>query len=162
MTTAVLELAEPGLLTALAIAYDKAGVRDRALRLAHASEFVGRPLATTGELTRDEALELRRQLQRGGPARCNLDGRLLSDHDRTVIAQFGAELTQRAATSTSTATCSCVDGGSPGIPSPCDPAGSGRYCPPAICWCGSCPWWVPAPAPNYAAAVAKLAEAGAR
>jgi hypothetical protein len=30
------------------------------------------------------------------------------------------------------------------------PEAPGRYCPPRICWCGSCPWWVPPPPPSAA------------
>lgn len=139
-------LADRGLLTALAIAYDQAGVRDRSTRLAHAAEFVGRPLTSSSELTVDEALELRRQLRRGGRARCNLDGRLLSDHDRAALEAFAAQLDERS-------TRPVMANGQP------NPTGTGRYCPPRICWCGECPWWTPAPPPNYAAAIAKLAEA---
>lgn len=119
------DLADRGLLTALAIQYDKAGIRDRAVRLAHVSRFVGRPVASSAELTAAEARQLRKHLQG----------------------------------------CACVAGGRCGVPSPCDPAGSGRYCPPRMCWCGACPWWTPAPPVNYAAAIERLAEqtrAGAR
>lgn len=28
-----------------------------------------------------------------------------------------------------------------------NPTGTGRYCPPAVCYCGKCPWWVPIPDP---------------
>lgn len=128
-------LADPGLLSALAIAYDHAGMRDRAARLAHAAAHVGRPLTTSAELTTAEARELRRHVPRcsaGCPA--------------------------AAPAPTRTTTCACTDGGHPGQPSTCDPAGVGRYCPPAICWCGHCPWWAPAPPVGYAAAIAKLAD----
>lgn len=30
-----------------------------------------------------------------------------------------------------------------------NPTGTGRYCPPKVCYCGSCPWWTPAPVPDY-------------
>lgn len=43
------------------------------------------------------------------------------------------------------------------VPRPVTPV-AGRYCPPAICWCGSCAWFTPAPPVNYEAAVRKLAE----
>lgn len=39
-----------------------------------------------------------------------------------------------------------------------NPTGTGRYCPPAVCYCGGCSWWRPAPTPNYDAARAALAE----
>lgn len=134
-----------GLLTALAIAYGEAGVHDRAARLAHASQFVGRPLSSTSELTIGDALELRRQLRRGGRARCNLDGQLLSDHDQAVLQEFGAQLEQRAAGPV-------MANGKP------NPTGTGPYCAPARCYCGECPSWTPRPPVNYAAAIAKLAE----
>lgn len=154
--------ADRGLLAALAIAYDEAGMRDRPARLAHAAAHVGRPLSSSAELTVDEARALRRHLR--GRARCNLDGRPVSDHDRAVLDAFAAELEERAASrrrpdrAKPPATCGCSVGGASGQPSPCDPAGRGRYCPPRICWCGSCPWWIPAPPVNYASAIAKLAE----
>jgi len=31
-----------------------------------------------------------------------------------------------------------------------NPTGTGRYCPPRICWCCSCAWWTPIPEPEYA------------
>jgi hypothetical protein len=30
-----------------------------------------------------------------------------------------------------------------------NPTGTGRYCPPRVCYCGGCPWWTQAPAPDY-------------
>jgi len=151
MTATLAAPADRGLLAALAIAFDEAGVRDRADRLALSSIFARRPLRSSAELTADEARELRRMLRRDGQvAVAALQG--FAD-----ARELDAE---RAATATST--CACVDGGRPGQSSQCDPAGVGRYCPPSVCWCGHCPWWTPAPAPNYAAAIAKLAEAGAR
>ncbi|RBY82697.1 hypothetical protein [Blastococcus sp. TF02A-26] len=148
MTGAVLERADRGLLAALAIAFDEVGVRDRPSRLAYAALYVGRPLASTSELAPDEARELRRYLRRHRGE----DG-VLPDLIRT--ADERRQAAERTAPRPST--CACTDGGRPGQPSACDPAGSGRYCPPAVCWCGSCPWWAPAPPPNYAAAIAKLA-----
>jgi hypothetical protein len=161
MTAAAPARADRGVLTALAIAYGKAGVHDRATKLAHASAFAGRSLTSTSELTRDEALELRRQLQRGGRARCNLDGRLLSDHDHAVLEEFGRQLEGRASGEvedlrTLRAVGPVMANGEP------NPTGTGRYCPPSICWCGECSWWTPAPPVNYAAAIAKLAEGGER
>jgi hypothetical protein len=127
--TAVLKGADRGLLSALAIAYGKAGY-DRASKLLHASAHVGRYLASTAELTADEARALRRHVPRCASS-CTV----------TVPTSL---------------TCGCSVGGASGHPSRCDPRGVGRYCPPAICWCGSCPWWRPAPPPNYAAAIGQL------
>lgn len=42
-----------------------------------------------------------------------------------------------------------------------NPTGRGRYCPPALCWCGSCPHWTPAPPVNYGHAIARLQRAAA-
>ena len=36
------------------------------------------------------------------------------------------------------------------------PPPPGRSCPPAVCYCGGCSWWRPAPPVNYAAAIAQL------
>lgn len=62
--------ASRGLLSALAIAYTRIGVHDRAARLADVSAHFGRPLATTAELTADEATALRRHLPRCTPDTC--------------------------------------------------------------------------------------------
>jgi hypothetical protein len=35
----------------------------------------------------------------------------------------------------------------------------GRYCPPRICWCGSCAWWTPMPEPDYTRLVAAAERA---
>lgn len=137
--TAVLELADRGLLAALAIAYDKAG-HDRAAKLHHAGAHVGRVLTSTSELTADEARSLRRHVPRCSP---------------TCAAMREAPPTlPPAAVAASMTSCSCATGGRRGESSPCDPRGVGRWCPPSICWCGHCPWWKPAPEPNYAAAIA--------
>lgn len=125
-------LADLGLLAALAIAYDKAGLRDRPAKLHHAGAHVGRTLTSTSELTADEARTLRKHLPR-----CS--------------AACPALLQELTGPPTA---CPCATGGRRRRPSPCDPKGTGRYCPPSICWCGSCPWWKPAPEPNYAAALA--------
>jgi hypothetical protein len=140
VTATVTPAADHGLLSALAIAYGEAGYRDRPAKLAHASAHVGRLLASTAELTAEEARALRRHVRRCA-AGCTV-----------------ATTSTTPAASTSSTTCGCVTGGQSGHPSACDPTGTGRYCPPAICWCGSCPWWKPAPPVNYAAAIAKLAE----
>jgi hypothetical protein len=39
-----------------------------------------------------------------------------------------------------------------------NPTGTGRYCPPRICWCGDCAWYVPIPEPDYT----RLREAAER
>lgn len=124
-------LADHGLLSTLAIAYGKAGY-DRTTKLTHASAHVGRFLASTAELTTDEARALRRHVPRCSST-CTV----------TVPAAR---------------TCGCTVGGASGHKTACDPRGVGRYCPPALCWCGHCPWWKPAPPVNYDAALAKLAE----
>jgi hypothetical protein len=124
-------LADRGLLAALAIAYGKAGIGDRPGKLQHAGAHVGRELTSTSELTAGEARNLRRHVPR-----CTAD----------CPAFAVAALTSL--------TCACSTGGRVGQPSPCDPNGAGRYCPRSICWCGSCPWWKPAPEPNYATALA--------
>lgn len=146
--TAVLERADRGLLAALAVAFDGAGVRDRPSKLAYASMFVARPLTSTSELTPDEARELRRYLRR----------RRGSTNAFAELLQQADARRQDDVAVPPTATCACTDGGRPGQPSPCDPAGVGRYCPPKACYCGGCPWWTPMPDPNYAAAIAKLAD----
>lgn len=131
-------LADHGLLSALAITYGTAGY-DRASKLTHAAAHVGRYLASTAELTAEEARALRRH-----------------------VPQCSSSC---AVTVPTSLTCGCSVGGASGHPTACDPTGVGRYCPPAICWCGSCPWWKPAPPVNYAAAIERLAEqtrAGAR
>ncbi|WP_137160234.1 hypothetical protein [Blastococcus sp. CCUG 61487] len=125
-------LADHGLLSALAITYGAAG-HDRGSRLTHASAHVGRFLASTAELTVEEARALRRHVPRCAPSTC------------TVVVP-------------ATRTCGCSVGGSAGHPTACDPRGVGRYCPPSLCWCGSCPWWKPAAPVNYAAALQRLAE----
>jgi hypothetical protein len=124
-------LADHGLLSALAIAYGKAGY-DRESKLAHASAHVGRYLASSAELTVDEARVLRRHVPR-----CSSSCTVTVPTSRT---------------------CGCSVGGASGHRTACDPRGVGRYCPPALCWCGSCPWWRPAPPVNYAAALERLAE----
>lgn len=126
-----LALADHGLLSALAIAYGSAGY-DRASKLTHASAHVGRYLASTAELTAEEARALRRHVPR-----CS------------------SSCTVAVPTSL---TCGCSVGGASGHPTACDPRGVGRYCPPALCWCGHCPWWKPAPPVNYAAAIERMAE----
>lgn len=131
---ATVELADHGLLSTLAIAYGAAG-HDRASRLRHASAHVGRMLASTAELTADEARALRRHVKRCSPTSCTV----------TVPAAL---------------TCGCSVGGAAGHPTACDPRGVGRYCAPTRCYCGHCPWWSPAPEPNYAAALAQLATSG--
>lgn len=42
-----------------------------------------------------------------------------------------------------------------------NPTGTGRYCPPAVCWCTGCAHWTPAPPINYASAVTRLQRAQA-
>lgn len=33
-----------------------------------------------------------------------------------------------------------------------NPTGTGRYCPPRVCYCGGgCPWWTPIPEPTVPA-----------
>lgn len=132
VTAAVAELADHGLLSALAIVYGGAGY-DRTSKLTHASAHVGRYLASTAELTADEARALRRHVKRCSPDTCTV-------------------------TVPTARTCGCSVGGAAGHPTACDPAGVGRYCAPARCYCGHCPWWTPAPPVNYAAAITKLAE----
>jgi hypothetical protein len=133
-------LADRGLLAALAIAYDKAGLRDRPAKLHHAAAHVGRALSSTSELTAGEARDLRRHLPRCTAACPALVAVLTAPAD----------------------TCACASGGRVGQPSPCDPNGVGRYCAPLRCYCGSCPWWRPAPEPNYAAATAGPRDTGGR
>lgn len=142
--TAVVELADHGLLSALAIAYDKAGFQARPARIAHISAHLGRWISSTSELTAAEARQLRRHLPH------------CPDHCTVMSAPPPA--TARAAAHT----CACAEGGRPGQPSACDPGGSGRWCPPRLCWCGSCPWWTPAPPVNYAGAIERLAEQAGR
>jgi hypothetical protein len=36
---------------------------------------------------------------------------------------------------------------------------TGRYCPPRICWCGNCAWYVPMPEPDYSRLVATAERA---
>lgn len=127
-------LADRGLLAALGIAYGAAGIRERPGKLVHAAAHVGRPIESTAELTDAEARDLRRHLPSCSPA---------------CPALAVAALTAPVA-----ATCACATGGRPGVPTPCDPHGTGRYCAPNRCYCGHCPWWQPAPPPNYAAALA--------
>lgn len=131
MTAALVELADHGLLSALAIAYGKAG-HDKTSKLTHASAHVGRFLASTAELTADEARALRRHVPRCSSS-C------------TVVVPAAR-------------TCGCTVGGAAGHKTACDPRGVGRYCAPLRCYCGNCPWWQPAPPVNYAAAIAKLTE----
>lgn len=40
-----------------------------------------------------------------------------------------------------------------------NPTGTGRYCPPKICYCGTCPWWAPPPPVEYEAAIARATKA---
>lgn len=111
---------------------------------------------------------------------CGADGPLTDDQRRALddlIDDVTAEADARAALSpltepspaeetspdpgTLTPTsgmCTCVLGGTPGTPSPCDPQGVGRYCPPRVCYCGNCPWWKADPPPNYREAIASLYE----
>lgn len=142
MTAAAVALADRGLLAALAIAYDKAGVRDRPAKLAHAAAHVGRPLTSTAELTADEARTLRRHVRRCGPD----------------CAAAAPPAVLELVAPQHAAACACIDGGRPGVASACDPRGSGRYCAPRRCYCGHCPWWTPQPPVNYDAAIARLAD----
>lgn len=132
-------LADRGLLSALAIQYDKAGLRDRPARLQHASTHVGRDITSSAELSAQEARDLRRHLPRCGQG-------------------CAVATTAEPAPTPAEAGCPCTTGGRSGTPSPCDPTGSGRYCPPRACYCGHCPWWTPAPPVDYAAARRSLGK----
>lgn len=35
-----------------------------------------------------------------------------------------------------------------------NPTGTGRYCPPKVCYCRGCSWWAPAPQMGYSPSVA--------
>lgn len=43
-----------------------------------------------------------------------------------------------------------------------NPTGTGRYCPPRLCWCGGCAWWTPNPAPDYTRLIAAAEKATAK
>jgi len=194
--TAVLELADRGLLSALAIAYGRAGVPNRDDRLADAAAHVGRPLTTTAELTAEEARALRRHVRRCSPETCRFTtavrlapadvpaaaatlcaprGHEPTAGDLAIVAAFAEHL----ATARPARTVHRHDPGCDGAGGHLVPAGVGvrhcacgtvadvppardRSCPPKVCYCGGCPWWTPAPPVNFAAAIAKLAEAGER
>lgn len=199
-------LAGRGLLSALAIAYARIGVHDRAARLADSAAHVGRPLASTAELTAEEAGALRRHLPRCSPDTCrsttavavpwtgDRDIQTPTEGAAPAASALGAAGTAPdpsgsghgyagpdAQPQVSPSRSHTGEGEGPGasdVPAgplttaghrpllmangrP-NPTGTGRYCPPKVCWCGRCAWWTPAPPPNYAAAIAKLAEDGAR
>jgi hypothetical protein len=158
------EPADHGLLAALAIQYDKAGLRDRPTKLAHASSHVGRLLTSTAELTAEEARALRRHLRR-----CPQDCAIAAVSVEHQAVDVVPSPPRTPGLSSKRADPGCGTDGRHTVPDgegirscPCGtvtrvPA-KGRYCPPAICWCGDCPWWKPAPAVNYAAAAAALQE----
>lgn len=181
MTAVVEVFADRGLLSALAIAYSGIGVHDRDARLADAAAHVGRPLTTSAELTADEARALRKHLPRCTPDTCRSTTQTPTAGTAPVSIAAGAAGTAPglapvsgrrapdAAPQVSPSRSRLGEGGRPGASDATagppaaerpNPTGTGRYCPPAICWCGTCSWWKPAPPINYAAAIAKLAEAG--
>jgi hypothetical protein len=176
--------ADTGLLSALAIAYGRIGVHDRDARLADTAAHVGRPLASSAELTADEARALRKHLPRCTPDNCRSTTQAPTEGTAPAPIAAGAAGTAPepapvsgrrapdAAPQVSPSHSHAGEGGGPGASdAPAGPLAAerprptnrDRYCPPAICWCGSCSWWKPAPPINYAAAIAKLAEtAGSR
>lgn len=98
------------MLTRLGILFGDLGVPDRPDRLWLCSQHAGRRLTSSSELTRDEAKALIGRLEglrlgdlqrvlasRPTTAIVCTRGKPLTEHDRQVIAEFGAELERRAA-----------------------------------------------------------------
>ena len=151
-------LADRGLLAALAIAFDQAGIRDRPSKLAAAAMYVGRPVTSTSHLTAEEARELRKRL-RSGDAFAGLlqvvDERRQDTEAVAAARESGCGPDGRHVVPDGDGVRSCPCGAVTRHP-------RGRYCPPKVCWCGSCSWWTPMPPVNYAAAVARLQELSQR
>lgn len=148
--------ATTGQLTKLALAFADHGIGhlQRDDRLWLCSHHAGRTLTSSSELTKEEAHTLIERLERlprgslqmvlaGRPAPapteivCTRGSGQVSEHDRQVIEAFGAELEARAQKARTR--IPLMLNGEP------NPTGTGRYCPPAVCWCGGCPQWKPIP-----------------
>jgi len=109
------------------------------------------------------------------PIVCTRGGQAPSEADRALVAEFAEQLADaRPARTVHRHDPGCRPTGGHLVPAgvgvrhcACGtvadvPPAPDRSCPPAVCYCGSCPWWTPAPPVNYAAAIARLAEAGDR
>lgn len=182
--------ASRAMLTKLAICFDEAGVpgRERAHRVAMCAEFTGRPLASSAELTRDEAGRLIDALESDPLTVDRLSRRIATKATATAPmpeprpapdadpppdppAPVGVPAGWEPLRVRRGIGCDPEDPGLHLIPAG-DPA-STRWClcrtvcrrPPvrdspclAICYCGRCAHYVPVPPPNYRAAIAGLRE----
>lgn len=135
--------ASDGQLTKLAVTLAERGVTDRAARLAVVAAAVGREVSSTKELTAAEAHGVIERLGRDEP----LPG---FEGVRRGVG-CGPQGLHWLPPGEGKRSCSC--GGVLRLPPPKD-----RSCPPALCYCGSCPHWKPIPPVNYAAAIAALRE----
>lgn len=177
--------ATPDQLTKLVLLFEDHGLdrEHRADRLRLCSEHAGRRLTSSRQLTKAQAHSLierleslpagvdllaaaeRNKVTAGAPTRAKTPPRP-APTGSTPPAQPGATRPERTVTR--------HDPGCNGRGGHTVPAGTGvrycacrgvadvppkdRTCPPAVCYCGTCPWWKPAPEVNYAAAIQQLAE----
>lgn len=139
--------ASSGQLTKIAVCLAERGVSDRGARLAVVAAVIGHEVSSTKELTAAEAHAVIEQLEHGETLPGAEGVRRGVGCGRDGLHWLPPGEGRRA--------CRC--GGVVRLPPVKD-----RSCPPAICYCGSCPYYVPSPPVNYPAAIAALREREAR